>query len=194
MQIQELKSLQIGIACQSFKRSGGMERYVLDLVEAFSQLGLKPTVFSRNFDKNLPHYQWIKPVKVNVSWLPSKCRDYWFAKQLEKLKKHYKINLLLSTSRIGCADIAICGGTHIGYLNAIQRKKGFWDNVQVNLEKALYRNARLVVAHSEQMSHEIRDFYQIEKEKIHCLYPPVNLNHFSPVSYTHLTLPTTSRV
>lgn len=159
-------------------QSGGMERYVLDLIEAFHVLGIRPTVFARKFDKDLIQYQWVNAVKVNVDWLPSKCRDYWFSRQMSRLRSNYKIDILLSTSRITCADVAICGGTHKGFLKAMRKKHGFWDKVQYQLEEKLYKNAKVVVAHSLLMRQEIQDLYGITSSKVHCIYPPVNLDRF----------------
>lgn len=180
--IDQFKSLNIGIACQALKQSGGMERYVLDLIDVLHELGIRPTVFARKFDKELTQYQWVEAVRVNVNWLPSKCRDYWFSRQMPKLKEENKIDILLSTSRISCADVAICGGTHKGFLQAMNRERNFWDKIQCQLEESFYKNAKVVVAHSKLMQQEIRDLYGINSSKIHCIYPPVNLERFDVLS------------
>ena len=46
------------IDCMKFQYGGGMERYTIDLVNGFNQIGIKPIVYSTKFDLNL-----LKPEK-----------------------------------------------------------------------------------------------------------------------------------
>lgn len=176
--------MRLAIACQRFQTGGGMERYVLDLVAGMHSLGMTPIIFSRAFDTKLLPYQWIEPRRINVSWLPSKLRDYFFARCLERRITEEHIDVLISTSRVRCADIAICGGTHQGFIRSLNHKAQYLDKKQIQLETDFYNHAKVVVAHSRAMVYELSELYNIASDKICCLYPPVNTEHFSPLSST----------
>ena len=172
----------IAIVCQNFKLSGGMERYVFDLVNAFHTLDIIPTVFSRNFDTTIKQYKWIHPCRINTNLIPSKLRDYYFNYVVSKLTKQQPFDCIISTSRISSADIAICGGTHLGFLTALNRKQRLSDRWQIQLEEKFYTNAQIVIAHSQSLHHEICNLYNISAEKAFTLYPPLDLTSFKPVA------------
>lgn len=171
--------MRLAIACQNFQTGGGMERYVQDLVTGMHALGITPVIFSRTFDKHSAQYKYIEPHRINVSWLPSKLRDYFFAVSLEKRIVEEQIDLLISTSRVRCADIAICGGTHQGFLRSLNRTVHYLDQKQIRLETDFYDNAKIVVAHSYAMARELTELYNLTSNKICCLYPPINLERFN---------------
>ena len=48
--------MRIGITCNHFAHSDGMEQYALSLVEALLELGHQPVVFTMDADTSLPFY------------------------------------------------------------------------------------------------------------------------------------------
>lgn len=172
----------IGIATPSFGYSGGMERYTLDLVTGLHRKGYRPIVFATRFDTQIPEYAWITPVTLSVKGLPGKIRDYVFDWKLKQARQAHAIDVLLGCRRVRCADIALCGGTHLGHLRASHKKPGFWDRKQIRLERQYYDNAQAVVAHSKLLYTELCQDYGLNANKVVLSYPPVDAARFSPVS------------
>jgi glycosyltransferase involved in cell wall biosynthesis len=172
--------MKIGIACKSFRQSGGMERYALDVVGALNRLGIKPTVFARRFDPALLKRFDIDAQLIRVGALPGKWRDHYFSRRVTSLKQQLGIDALIGITRVQAADIAICGGTHLGYLQSSNRAASWSDKRQIALEASHYQNAQSVVAHSQMMADELTSLYGVPKEKIALLYPPVDASCFSP--------------
>lgn len=173
--------MKIGIACTAFRQSGGLERYALDVVGGLNRLGIRPTVFARRFDAALLQRFDIVPQTVGVGALPGKLRDHYFSRRVSALRKRLNIDLLIGINRTAASDIAICGGTHRGFLQASGRSPSWSDTWQIGLESAQYRHAQRIVAHSRMMADELRTLYSVPEEKIACLYPPVDGARFSPI-------------
>ncbi|MGI4860373.1 MAG: glycosyltransferase family 4 protein [Janthinobacterium lividum] len=172
--------MNIGIACKSFRQSGGLERYALDIIGGLNRLGIRPVVFARSFDPALLARYDIVPQRVGVSLLPGKLRDHYFSRRVAALRVRLGIDVLIGVNRIACSDIAICGGTHRGFLQACARVPGRSDEWQIRLEAAQYQHAQKIVAHSQMMADELRTLYDVPAEKIALLYPPVDASRFSP--------------
>lgn len=170
--------MNIAIACNAFKQSGGLERYALDLVRGLNRANVRPIVFARSFDEGLLKTHDVTPVPINVKWLPGKLRDHYFARRVAALRQQYRVDLLLGVNRTDCAEIAICGGTHRGFLRASEREATWSDRRQITLEASQYAHAQMVVAHSRMMANELHELYQVPQDKINVLYPPVDQTHF----------------
>ena len=74
--------MRIGIACNAFARSGGMEQYALNVIEALIHLGHTPVIFTMSADPTLPTYA---KAEVHVcphvaKWLPNKINVLRFNK------------------------------------------------------------------------------------------------------------------
>src|SRR5512137_3013975 len=107
-------AMNVGISCHALKFGGGMERYAMDLVDGLNALGVRPTVFAKVFDEQLPQYGRVDPVKIDLRWLPGKLRDHAFAALLKRRPERARVTTLIACNRILDADIAVCGGTHPG--------------------------------------------------------------------------------
>jgi glycosyltransferase involved in cell wall biosynthesis len=174
--------MNIAISCSVFRQSGGMERYALDLVGALNRAGIRPTVFARSFDPELLRRFDIVACRVSVGALPGKLRDHYFSWRVGVLKAQRGIDLLIGATRTRSSDMAICGGTHRGFLQESGRRMKWHDRWQIALESAQYRHARTVVAHSQMMVDELLTLYGVPREKIALLYPPVDAKGFSPAT------------
>ena len=82
------------------------------------------------------------------------------------------------------ADIAICGSTHPGFLEAMGQAQRLSDRWKISLEHAHLTNAEVIVAHSQRMADEVQRFHGIDAAKIRLLYPPVDGERFSIVDDT----------
>lgn len=176
----------LGISANALKQSGGLERYALDLVRGLNTAGFidehKPAFFARKFDTSQPESAMVAAHRINVSLLPSKLRDTYFNWALKRARKHAQVDVLIGCNRVESSEIAICGGTHIGFLAASKRHERPSDSRQIRIERLQYQQAKVIVAHSEMMRDELRTLYAVPDSKIRVLYPPVDGTRFSVVS------------
>ncbi|WP_321791921.1 glycosyltransferase family 4 protein [Caballeronia sp. J97] len=177
--------MRIGISANALKHSGGLERYAMDLVRGLAAAGFeggrKPAFFARKIDMSLPESRLVEPHRIKVSFLPGKLRDAYFSWALKRARKKVKVDVLIGCNRVERSEIAICGGTHIGFLRATGRREKRSDTRQIALERRQYAQAKVVVAHSDMMRNELRALYGVDDRKIRVLYPPVDGARFSPV-------------
>jgi len=172
---------KIGLSCNAFRHSGGLERYTMDLARGLAAKGLRPAVFARRFDKSLAETALIEPHRISVSLLPGKLRDYYFSWRLKAARRAAGVDVLIGCNRVDSSEIAICGGTHRGYLQASKRPMRTSDKRQIELEARQYDRARYVVAHSRLMCDELMKLYGLPASKIELLYPPIDSQRFTPV-------------
>jgi glycosyltransferase involved in cell wall biosynthesis len=172
---------KIGLSCNAFRHSGGLERYAMDLASGLAASGARPAVFARRFDKSLPGMKLIEPHRITVNWMPGKLRDYYFSWRLRAARRAADVDVLIGCNRVDCSEIAICGGTHRGYLRASGRQMRSSDKRQIELESRQYERAQYVVAHSRLMRDELVELYGLPASKIELLYPPIDARRFTPV-------------
>ncbi|WP_438395919.1 glycosyltransferase family 4 protein [Caballeronia sp. DA-9] len=177
---------KLGISANALKQSGGLERYAMDLVRGLNTAGFtgerKPVFFARKIDTSQPESAMVTAHKINVSFLPSKLRDTYFNWAVKRARKKARVDVLIGCNRVESSEIAICGGTHIGFLAATGRGERRSDTRQIEIERLQYRQAAVIVAHSEMMRDELRTLYNVPDSKIRVLCPPVDDTRFSPVS------------
>lgn len=171
--------MKIGISCNRFGKGGGFERYAMDLARGLLARGQRPAVFARRFDRDTAEYAQVERHLVRVRWLPGKMRDHAFSWGMRHAHRH--CDVLLGCNRVVGADLAICGGTHRGYLAASGKRASFWDRRQIELESRHYLAARRIVAHSRMMADELVRLYGVPEDKLALLYPPVDTARFQPV-------------
>ncbi len=165
----------------ALRHSGGIERYLLTLVEALRQRQIRPMVVARRFDPDLPEFGWVDPVRIQTWGLGGALRDRWFDQRLRRLKQQQGWYPLIALNQTAAADIAICGGTHPGFLAATDKRPGWKDRLAIALERRHLENAAVVIAHSKLMADQVQQFYCIAKTKVQVLYPPVDRQRFHPV-------------
>ena len=173
--------MRLAISNHGLRHSGGIERYALTLVRGLHAQGVRPTLIAKSFDAQLPEYAWVEPIRVHVGGLPSKLRDLVFDWRLRSLKRQHRLFPLIACNQTGAADIAICGSTHPGFLEAMERPVCRSDRWKIALERAHLTQSRVIVAHSQRMADEARRYYGVAADKIRLLYPPVDGQRFAPV-------------
>jgi glycosyltransferase involved in cell wall biosynthesis len=174
--------MKIGISANALKHGGGFERYAMDIARELASRGIEPAFFARRFDPDLPETSMVEAHRINVSWLPGKLRDHWFSWRLRGLRRAAGVDVLIGCNRVDSSEIAVCGGTHRGFLRAVGRKPTRMDRWQIALEARQYARARAIVAHSPLMHDELRTLYGVPASKIRMLYPPVDGTRFAPVT------------
>ena len=165
--------MRIGIACNSFGRSGGMEQYALNVIEALIHLGHTPVVFTMSADVSLPFYTQAEVHLCPKSkWLPNKLNVVRFNRWLRKIRQTVSVDFMIACCIAVTAEVAVCGGNHIGYLKAMKKTPRFFDRWIINLEREMYGNARFIVVHSQMMFRELQAFYGIPAERMKVMYAP----------------------
>jgi len=172
--------MKIAISCNALRPSGGFERYAMDLVRGLARRGVRPWFFARKFDASLPEYAQVEPVPIRLSLVPGKLRDIVYSRRLLRRKAELGIDLLIGCNRTRGADIAICGGTHRGYLRTEGRRGSIFDWLQARLEQQHYDGARHVVAHSRLMAGELAGLYGVGTDRLRVIHPPVDASRFAP--------------
>ncbi|MFM0002712.1 MULTISPECIES: glycosyltransferase family 4 protein [Paraburkholderia] len=171
---------KLGLSSNALQHSGGLERYAMDLVRGLAALGVEPAFFARRFDASLPECKLVEPHRINVSFLPGKLRDRWFSWRLRAARRAAHVDVLIGCNRVDSSEVAICGGTHLGFLRATGRAQKRSDRWQIALERRQYECSKVVVAHSQLMHDELRELYGVDEAKIRVLYPPVDGTRFAP--------------
>lgn len=175
--------MRIGVVCNKFGKSGGMEQYALTVIEALIQMGHTPVVFSMSVDETLSIY---KSVEVHVwtqaiRWLPNKWNVVRFNRWLKDIRTQVSVDFLFACCTAVTAEVFACGGNHIGYLKAMRRKLSVMDRWIIDLERRMYADAKLIVTHSEAMKRELESFYGIDSQKIRVIYPPQSFQAMTKV-------------
>lgn len=174
------RAMKIGISANALSHGGGLERYAMDVARAMAEQGVTPTFFARAFDSTLPESRMVQARRIAVSFLPGKLRDHWFSWRLRSAKRAAGIDVLIGCNRVDSSEIAICGGTHLGFLKAIGRTSKRSDRWQIALEARQYARAQVVVAHSVQMRDELYALYGLDEAKVRVMFPPVDASRFQP--------------
>ncbi|CAG7598008.1 glycosyltransferase [Candidatus Vallotia tarda] len=175
------QGLRIGLSCQALGHSGGLERYVRDIIGAMARRQIYPIVFARKFDKTLPEYSLVDIQTIRVNWMPRALRDAAFSWRLQARRVRSQIDIVIACNRVDSGDIVICGGTYPGALRYGRNKPKWNDGWQIALERRIYQNAGVIIAHSKMLEQEIHQHFGIDLDKIHVIYPPVRSDRFMPM-------------
>lgn len=176
--------MKIGISSNALKNSGGLERYAMDLVRGFNKVGIKPSFFTREMDSSLAENALVDLRRIPAHLLPGKLRDHYFSWAIRRARESHRVDVLIGCNRVDSAELAICGGTHLGFLRASGKRARQSDRWQIALERRQYANAKMIVAHSERLRQELKELYGVESSRVRVLYPPVDQGRFKPVEPT----------
>ena len=168
----------IAISINCFTRGGGMESYTFDIVRGLTARGAPVRVYAAKFDTSLPEYAQIDAQFVNQKRIPKKLRPFFFARQLQKL--HRSSEPLIACNPADHADIFVCGGTHLGYLNGMRQRPTLLDRLIIRRNRTNYRTAKSIMAHSALMQRELVELYGISADKIRVVHPPADTARFYP--------------
>ncbi len=179
MKTEEKKEIIITI--ERFRKAGGTESYMFDLIRSFAQRGIKVHVYADKFDTSLDTYPLIIPHTINLKYIPKPLRIFFFYRFFNK--QRLQGVPVITFNYTDNADILICGGNRLGYLNANNnsldtRQVGCFDKWQINRERAAFKSVRTIVAHSELMKEELIKYYEVAPEKVTVLYPPIDTSRF----------------
>lgn len=167
----------IAIICNKYGLSGGMERYAYEISQQISA-SFPIVILAKKILANAEMNSNLIFKKLPVSGCPSKLKDNFFSFRVGRYLQKNPELVSIACNRCAHANIAICGGTHIGYLRAMGKPVSLWDRAAIALEKREYQQASFIVAHSQLMVDELQRYYDVNPEKIVLLYPPINTDKF----------------
>ncbi len=171
--------MKIAIIHHQYAKKGGMESYLFDLLVGFAHQDDKVTVFTYRVDKNAPIGLAHKIVCDQLpSWWPELMRKYFFMRRINKLFDRTQFDLSLNLTRTASQDIAICGGTHRGYLKHLKKKPNLKDCLEIYFEQKSFDRTPHIIAHSQMIKNEIIDLYHIDARKVYLLHPPIDTVKF----------------
>ncbi len=176
--------MRVALLHHQYKLKGGMESYFFNLIKGFNQCHDEITAYVYRRDKKTPLLCSVK--QYALYWLPRVLRKYYFGMYISKKIPHHDIHI--SLMRAFNQDMIICGGTHLGFLKKTRKKPGFFDKLEIAVERKSYHTARFVIAHSNLVKQELIHDYHVSEEKIVLLFPPLDVDHFTKSSQTALQL------
>ncbi len=171
--------MKIALIHHQYVRKGGMEQYLADLIKGFSEAGDSVYLITSKLDSNAPYLDRCTVIKNSVSLIPKPLRKCFFSGQLAKHITGQGFDLTLSVTRSVSQDIIVCGGTHRGFLRAMEQKPSLPDRLEISLEENSYRYSKRIIAHSKMLRDEIISLYDMPPEKVFVLYPPSDTDRFN---------------
>lgn len=175
--------MRIGVTTNSLAKGGGMERQAYDIIEGLAKRGFRVTVFTRKFDPSLPLIGRLdKVAPVRHPYIPGKLRDKFFSRAVDRLRKKFRLDIVISCNRIENSEIVVCGGDHLGYLAGMGLSSGWTDRLHVKMEQRQFGGAKRIAVCSGMIRDELVALYGIPPERITVLYPAADLNRFRPAS------------
>lgn len=159
---------------------GGLESRLLNYMKWFSDHGCNVTVFCFKQDQSIELPPHVKVHKFKMKWVPKLYRHRYFSRLLGKENVKEKFDLALSLGRTSHQHAVLGPGNHIGYLNAFDRSpKSLSDFEQIAMDRKAYNSSNVILAASGVMANEITDLFDISKERVHVLFPPINVDRLT---------------
>ena len=173
--------LRLAITAQALTHGGGAERYLRDIVSGLAAAGVRPWVLARRIDPKLPQAAMVDAVRIETRGIPRLWRSTVFDWTTGRWLRRNRPDCVFAVNHSVHADVAVCGGTHPGFLQAMGRRAGLTDRRQIALERRTYAHARRIVAHSRMMQRELQRFHGIAADRVDVIYPPVDATRFGPL-------------
>lgn len=170
--------MKVAIVHHQYAKKGGMESYCLDLVNGFLQQNWQVTVFTYQIDKRFLNDSVPTVVQYHLGWCPKRYRKFFFIHRINKKFNPLDFDLSLNLTRSASQDIAVCGGTHRGFLASMQKTPCFKDRLEIYYEQKSFDDSPHVMAHSSMLVDEITQLYRINAQKVNLLHPPINTDKF----------------
>lgn len=171
--------MNVALVHYAFRRGGGMESYLADLVRGFRSAGDSVDVYAREVDAD-----WARTLGANAYQLlplpvPRPWRNRVFASRIARLELTRRYPLVIALARTRGHHVAINGGTHPGYCTAMGRPDSAQDRRETRLERAMLADARVIVAHSGTVATQIATHYPEVAGRCTVIYPPVDGSRFA---------------
>jgi len=172
--------MKIALVHTKLMNRGGLERRLINYTNYLTSKNHQVTIFCAKFSDQIILPQGVKVVKIKLNFIPKKLETWYFAKKLSKIFNKNEFDFSLSFGRSHSQDAVLSPATHRGYLFAIKKKiKKINDYIQIYTDTISYNSSKIIFAASNIIKSELIDLYKINEDKIHVVYPPVNIQKFN---------------
>lgn len=171
--------MRVALVHHALQRGGGMESYLVDLVQGFKAAGDRVELWVRSGDRRLAAELGVTLRRIARLPLPRLVRNWAFALEVEREMLCERYDLVISLARTAGQHVAVNGGTHPGYLAAMGQAPALKDRIEVRLERRGLRSSAWVVAHSAMLARELAAHYAVEPPQLRVLYPPLDTHRFA---------------
>lgn len=173
--------MNIALIHHRLTRNGGLETRLINYIMAFLAKGHRVTVVCGKADPSIIIPDAVSVVELGFGFLPKKFRRYAFEQRVRRYMDVHKFDFSLSLERTSSQDAVLAPSNHLGFLRAMGRKgNGFSDKMEIGMDRRAFQNSRLIFAASAMIQEELLELYHIPREKIHVLYPPLDVDTFNP--------------
>lgn len=170
--------MHVALVHTQLRRAGGMESYLVDLVRGFQARGDTVSVWAYRVDAALAGELGVEAHTVGSMPLPRIARNAAHSHRILTLALQERHDLVISLARTRGHDVAITGGTHPGFLEAMHRGARLSDRIELALERACMESSPMIVAHSRSLAGELERYYSIPAGRVNVLYPPLDTHRF----------------
>jgi len=168
--------MKIALIHYKLKHLGGMESYLLNLIDGFNEQNDEVHIYTSAIGANISVHKKCIIKKLTTFILLKKYRLVRFYQTCQNYIKDNDYDIIISLSHTYCQDILICGGTHLGFLR--HKKNTFWrwlhHKITLFYERKAIQSSKYIIAHSKMMVNELKNYYHVDQKKIFLLYPSIN--------------------
>jgi glycosyltransferase involved in cell wall biosynthesis len=180
---QGIQTMRVAIVARTAKRRGGTETYLFDLVRGFTAAGHAVDVFAASDSwRSAARAAGAAVLVYPIALVPASIRPWAFRAALGVSFRRDRYDLTISLARVNGHDLAICGGTHRGFLQATGQRPSWRDRSEIALEERCYRESAVNVAHSRRMGRELIELYGVSPDRLRVVYPPVDTSVYRPAT------------
>lgn len=179
--------MKIALIHNQFNKSGGMESYLLTLINGFLDQGDEVHVHAYEIDRTLAAQYDCAFHATPLFYLPRRLKKYAFLHRYNRSFDRHAYDLSLSLTRTACQDIAVVGGVHPQSVLTRRSQNSYrraHDAIENYFERKMLTTVPWVVAHSQSIRTDIEHHYAIESDKIRVMHPPINERRFGSSAKT----------
>lgn len=171
--------MRIALIHYRLARKGGLETRLYNYAEWFTKAGHEVTIIYASQRGESELSAEVKTIKVSVGIAPKSFRRIVFSNHVERILKTQTFDFSLSLGRTVGQDAVLAAANHRGFLEALgKNKNSLSDWSQDRMDMLAFQKTPVIFAASEMMKSELVNLYNINPEKIHILFPPIQLRNF----------------
>ena len=164
-------------------QAGGLENRILNYSNWFIQNGHEVTLICNKLDPDFPIPVGATVVKLPKIPVPKVFNMMVFDWQLGRYMKGKQFDFSLGMGRTSHHEAVLAPGNHLGYLRALGKSpKGISDWAQIKMDNKGHNRSKIIFAASQMMKSELIELYKVPENKIHVLYPPLNIEKYKTIS------------
>ena len=172
--------MRIALIHPRLQRVGGLETRLFNYINYFTKSGHEVHLIVSKIDPQVEIPDSVVIHFVNLKIIPKPIRLWFFNKGIAKVMKKEKFDVSLSLGRTSNQQMVLCPGTHLGYLEALNKTvKSPVDRMNIYLDKLAFRDSKLVLAASQKIKDELIQLAHVPEDKIRILHPPTDTSKFN---------------